>query len=257
MTTIRTIRPPQRYLRGKRKRYPHNISGGRAFSPASIAGLQLWLKADAITGLNDGDPVATWSDSSGNGRDATQSTPANRPTYKVNIVNGRPVVRFAAANSQSLNLPNFLTGFSAGEIFIVIKITNDPTTGVGAGGLWEFGSDAAASHYCFTDGIIYDAFGTTARKTTVNPTPTLAAWRLYNVSSAAGAWTSRLDTAQLFTTGTNTVGWTTTPKFATSGAGAFFTDGDIAELILYSSVLSTTDRSSLSSHLSAKYALSF
>lgn len=250
------IDPPSTYKRGRLKRYVPWESGGRTstvFSPSQIVGLELWLKADAITGLNDADPVTTWPDSSGKGRDATQSVGGNKPAYKVNIVNGKPVVRFNGS-SNFMNLPDFLTGFSAGEIFLVIKLNNDPPT-VGSGGLWEFGSAAQASHYPFTDGVIYDAFGTDTRKTTVNPTPTLAAWRLYNVSSASGAWTSRLDTTQLFTTATNTVAWTTAPKFGTSST--FFTDGDIAEILIYSSILSSADRSSLSSFLSSKYALSF
>lgn len=256
----RIIYPISRNYKGSvvKPRYFGSAPGGsqaasQAFSPSQISGLELWLKADAITGLNDADPVATWPDSSGKGRDATQSVAGNKPIYKVNIQNGKPVVRFNGS-SNFMNLPDFLTGFSAGEICLVIKLNNDPPT-AGSGGLWEFGSDTLASHYCFTDGTIYDAFGTNARKTTVNPTPTLAAWRLYNVSSASAAWTSRLDTTQLFTTATNTVAWTTAPKFG--GSGTFFTDGDIAEIVLYSSVLGSADRTSLQNYLRDKYALSF
>lgn len=64
------------------------------FDPRSIGGLQMWFAADRITGLVDGNAVATWSDLSGNGRDATQATEAAKPVYKVDIVNGKPVVRF-------------------------------------------------------------------------------------------------------------------------------------------------------------------
>ena len=69
-------------------------SGGSpaAWTPASIAGLQLWLDASQITGLNDGDAVATWSDLSGNGNHATQATASKRPTYQTNEQNGLPVV---------------------------------------------------------------------------------------------------------------------------------------------------------------------
>jgi hypothetical protein len=50
------------------------------------------FRADTITGLSDGDPVATWPDTeSGSSRDATQGTGAAQPTYK--IVNGIPMVR--------------------------------------------------------------------------------------------------------------------------------------------------------------------
>lgn len=55
--------------------------GGTAFSPTDIAGLQLWLQASRINGLNNGDPVATWADLSGNANDATQGTASQRPTW--------------------------------------------------------------------------------------------------------------------------------------------------------------------------------
>ena len=72
--------------------------GGAPFSPASISGLQLWYKADAITALNDGDPLATWTDQSGNGRNATQASATIKPLYKTNILNGMAGVLFDGVN---------------------------------------------------------------------------------------------------------------------------------------------------------------
>lgn len=69
-----------------------SINIGSPWTPASIAGLQLWLDASQIVGLNDGDAVATWSDLSGNGNHATQATVSKRPTYQTNEQNGLPVV---------------------------------------------------------------------------------------------------------------------------------------------------------------------
>jgi hypothetical protein len=73
-------------------------NGVAAIEPDAISGLQMWLDADQIVGLVDNDPVATWADASGNANDATQGTAANRPIYKTNIVNGKPVVRFDNTN---------------------------------------------------------------------------------------------------------------------------------------------------------------
>jgi len=69
----------------------HNaIFGG--FSPASIPGLQLWLDASQIVGLNDGDAVATWSDLSSAANNAVQATASKRPTYQTGEINGLPAV---------------------------------------------------------------------------------------------------------------------------------------------------------------------
>jgi len=71
---------------------------GAAFTPTSISGLQLWLDASQITGLNDGDGVATWLDMSGHTNNATQGTSAQRPEYKTNQLNGLPGVRSDGTN---------------------------------------------------------------------------------------------------------------------------------------------------------------
>lgn len=93
--------------------------GAAAFSPTDIAGLKLWLDASQITGLNDGDAVATWSDVSGNGRDFTQGTASARPIYKTAILNGKPVVRFDGVDDK-LSRANFITN-SASTTFAVAR----------------------------------------------------------------------------------------------------------------------------------------
>lgn len=66
----------------------------RDFNPTRIESCALWLKADAINGLSDGEPVETWPDHSGNGYDATQVIESARPIYRANAINGRPALRF-------------------------------------------------------------------------------------------------------------------------------------------------------------------
>ncbi|MCK5606161.1 hypothetical protein KAR91_29955, partial [Candidatus Pacearchaeota archaeon] len=84
------------------------------FSPLSISGLIVWLEAELGFTLSDGDPITTWFDQSGNSNDATQGVAARRPTYRENIINTRPIVRFdgtddylaTAAFSSALTQPN-------------------------------------------------------------------------------------------------------------------------------------------------------
>jgi hypothetical protein len=81
-----------------------NASGGgggpTAITPTDIAGLQSWLKADALV-LSDGDPVGSWTDSSGNGNNWTEAT--NKPTYNTNQINSLPAVTFDATNDTLLS----------------------------------------------------------------------------------------------------------------------------------------------------------
>jgi len=234
----------------------HAAAGG--FSPTDIAGLNLWLPADQIV-ATDGDPLDDWKDRSGNAYDYTQSTSGDRPTYKANIVNGNPVVRFNGTN-QYFTGPNHLTGLTAATILIVMKSDNDPPV-VGDGGLWRLGSDTSsgsANHVPYTDGVIYDGAGSNTRYTVGDPTPSLAAWRAYSIVTSSSEWTARLDNSTLYTTGSNTVGWRTAPLLGKTtnnlGYSGFF-DGDIAELLIYDSALGSTDRASLQTYFAAKYGL--
>jgi hypothetical protein len=71
------------------------------FSPSSISGCELWLAADDIDGDGDttdnppdGTPIDTWSDKSGNARDATREG-TDQNAYNTTGPNGRPVVTFS------------------------------------------------------------------------------------------------------------------------------------------------------------------
>ena len=72
---------------------PLLLTGSAALATPVTSGLELWLKADSL-GLSDGANVSSWLDSSSNGRAAEQGTLANQPTFHTNVVNGLPVVRF-------------------------------------------------------------------------------------------------------------------------------------------------------------------
>ncbi len=75
------------------------------------AGLALWLDAAALPGAVAGQPVATWPDQSGNGRDATAWIDATRnPTYVTNALGGRPALRFDGANDGLGYDGSFLVG---------------------------------------------------------------------------------------------------------------------------------------------------
>jgi hypothetical protein len=227
-----------------------------AVTPDTVTGLYQWLKADAIAGLSDGDPVATWEDSSVNNRDAAQSNGSFRPTYETGELNSLPIVRFNGA-FQFLNCGNF-SALTEGEVFVVVKIDNDPPGNINQAGLWTLGGEDEYTFYPFTDSSIYEDFGTNSRKTVGNPTPSLASWRIYNVFSAASDWGAAIDGTSISSTGTNTVAFPTDVRLGISqigGGGAYSLDGDIAEFIMYDNKLASGDRTAIVTHLQGKYGL--
>lgn len=189
------------------------------WSPARLAveGVQIWSRIDSLSALSNNDTIAVWPDEGGQDNDPAQGTAANRPIYHTNVLNSWPAVRFDNTTNQKwFDIPNVLSGLPVGQIIAVLRVDTDPPTIANNSGLWLFGASGAVSHYPFTDSIVYDEFATNSRKTTGNPTASLATKRIYNVLSKAGRWTSKIDGTQHFTTATNTVAWSTIPRIGNS-----------------------------------------
>jgi hypothetical protein len=239
------------------------FGGVAAFLPTDIAGLQLWYKPNDTSTLfqdaaktiaaGNGDVVGAVVDKSGNAKDGTQATTARKATRQDGVINGKVVLRFDGAD-DFYNIGD-LSSLTAAEIFIVVKIDADPPPDTTSDGLWDFGAVSAATRYPFaTDSIIYDGFGSTARKTTVNPATSLTQFNLYNVVSISGEWTNFLNGTQLFTTATNTVGFNVVNTLGNTIAPTHL-DGDIAEVILYNHKLSPTSKTQIKQYIANEYGL--
>lgn len=82
-------------------------------------GLKLWLKADAITNLVDGNSVSNWPDSSGKGYNAANAG-ALCPTFRTGVLNGKPVVRFDGIDDYLWN-NTFSPGGNDVSVFVVVR----------------------------------------------------------------------------------------------------------------------------------------
>ena len=198
-----------------------------------------------VAATANNDPVKSWTDSSGNGRHFQNGS--SSPLTKVDTGNtylGASTIRQDGDGFKILGDPS---GLTAGEIFIVRKVDADPPADTAHSGLWLFGTDGNANHYPWTDGNIYDSFGSTTRKTVGNPTPSLSStYRVYNVYSAASDWQAFLDNTSIFATGTNTVGFlgSNACEVGNSGTGAHGY-GQLVEIVMFASKLSSGDRTSM------------
>ncbi len=140
-----------------------NISEAEIFSIASLNPIA-WLSATDITNggtepSND-DKVSSWSDLSGVASAATEGTPANQPTYKTNIQNGLPAVRFDA---HSRGLEGTFTRVNNGglTVFFVGKMDQNnsrkcffefySTTATRRGFFFNYGFNEASTNYNLDD----------------------------------------------------------------------------------------------------------
>lgn len=248
------------------------LSGAGTISsvgPSDLSGLELWLKADAITGIaDDGNITTNWPDSSGNVRNATAvQGSTDWPRFRSTAgPNSKPAVKMYSAAGLSVDvagwftLPNFMTGFTAGNVFVVMQKITKSSVVAGRSGppLGDWGSNTDEYFVFSTDQKIYDCTGSSARKTTVDPGDITTAAFVYEVRTASGAWSNYKDGTQLFTTATNTVAFGAAPKIGRSTTNSKKYDGYISEVIFFSRVLDdTTERKAvIHPYLNSKYAFS-
>ena len=216
------------------------------FSPLNIPQCKLWYDASQLTGLIDGDQIATWTDKSGNGFDATQGVAANRPLYKTGILNGYPVARFDGTDTMAE------AGYAipvGSTVFVVTTRTGgaglerhaiSSTTGGKEKGL---GASAANNWMCSTDAV----------PTVITDGAVVAgAWKLLCSRDAAAY-------CEFFINGASIGSSALVAAYDLLGIGTWGTGnewiGDIAEIIVYGSNLSVAQRQQVESHLRAKYNL--
>lgn len=220
------------------------LGAGRpsAFSPSDVAGLKLWLKADAITGLNNDDPVTTWSDQSGQGNDVTQADSVKRPLYKTAISNGLPVVRFDGSNDV-LSSSTFTTISQAFTIFLVVKIRADQ---------YVFDSDGNGVNFTgYVSGSHYLKFRAGADLPYIDALP--VGFAVFTMLANGNSSVLRKNGTQQYAGdgGSNSISQLFLGAAFNSTAAS---DCDIAEFLLYDSDV-TASFSAIESHLTTKWGL--
>lgn len=229
------------------------------FTVPPVSGYSLWLAANTLS-LNDNDAVASWTDMSGTGRHATQSSSGNRPVFKQNILNGKSVVRFDGTNDYLECAAALWTGAAARTLFAVYKSNST-------------GSD-------FVDGVCGQATGSTtgtyfmiqARSRAVVGDPYFAGYaadltgpahdNLWKIAVAKydGTDATTYKNGTQVNTGTISLNTVNDPfhigaTVPNVGDDPEWHNGDIAEIINYDSSLGDTDREAVEAYLAAKYAL--
>lgn len=200
------------------------------FSPRSIAGLELWLKADSLR-LNDADPVATWTDYSANGYSFVEAT--NRPTYRATGgPNSHPCVEFDGTNDA---LSTVVTSVSQPYTIIVVFDVGRPIEG-------------NEPRPVMGDSFIYA--GTVLGCTGGSANTFRVLVGTFNGGSSTVHINGSLDASGA--AGSGSIG---TVVALNCFNNATFFAGKICEIIVYDSALSSTDRGNVEDYLQAKYGI--
>lgn len=85
--------------------------------------LVLWLNADDLAALEDGAPVTTWADASGNHFDPAQEDRGKQPVLRRTAANGKPAVDFDGADDflRTAYARGLLHSFHQATAFVVFR----------------------------------------------------------------------------------------------------------------------------------------
>lgn len=237
----------------------------KSFTPvplqlSALNTLNAWYDASVPESIvSSSGVVSQWNDLSGNGRHATQTTSARRPTTGSSTINGLNVITFNAASTQFINLPasgviNDLTSGSITMFLVGLRTTAAMQQFIfGTSGNQRFSlASLAATNFA---GGFYGP-GTSfplSSSVSTSAAPFIA------LSSVDGATDTVTLTVNNGTPATGTKAFTGTPdslNFGSFSAGVnnFFT-GNIGEVLFFDSILSASSTLAVFQYLGTKWGV--
>lgn len=243
---------------------PVNMERRRTFNPSRIAGLQLWLDAtkglfDATSGGNpvttDGATIARWEDRSGNSRNASQATSANRPILKTAVQNGRNGIRFDGSN-DFMATASFAHSVPI-TLFLVCKRLSNTGSQSDFNRIIEHGSNNGVAIITRSGGNTQYQYATSAAvESGVNPATDTKVYELFVDSSAPRNVTFRVNNANQTTASrAETPATPTAFSLAQFGGGSYNANVEIYELCYYNLKISDQERDNVRNYLNSKWAV--
>lgn len=243
---------------------PVNVSVGTGtlssavefFAPTNISNNVQWLRGDlGIT--TSGGFTTVWGDQSGTAFNMASTFASHPPVAPATWINSKPAITWGHDNYSGTgdrldnnSPPASLTGASAVEGFVVGQ---DTAHGLAVGvGLWFYGN-GGAGWFPFTDGNDYENFCDSTRPAGTGGGIYTVPW-LYDIQLDGGAGTlfgTLNGTTIMNSPSTNTVSVSSACTIGNSTLAGF--DGQIAEVIIYSRILTSGERARLIAYKQDRY----
>lgn len=225
--------------------------------PTLASNTEFWIRANEGTdATNNADPVTTWNDQSGNGN--TITTNNSDPTFVTNTLNGLPVVRFNGSN-QSMGRTGF-TGLPTGAaVRTIFNVSQYRSIGFGGFAYGTATTDGVFGNVVGSNGNFYIQGWGSGNDFDSGTTANGAGWNLHT-SVFGGNGANQLQqfvngslVSQHTTTAYNT--GTTEIEIGREMDNSPYVNMDMAEVIVFSNDLSTTEREEVERYLNTKYDL--
>lgn len=220
---------------------PRLLRPSASFSPKSIPGLEGWWDAADAATVTISTGVSEWRDKSGNSRHASQDVGNNQPAY-TNQLNGRNIITFDGSNDSLLTV-----SFSVSQPYTLFMVAR--RTGGGAAQFYDrVGNGAAIGTFA---GVFYIYAGTG-----LNGPAQDTNWHAFQAEHSGASSVFRVDGQDSASGNAGTQAISAGVRFGAAGAGSgAFLLGDIAEIILYNVIASTSQRNAILTYLEKKWGV--
>lgn len=230
------------------------VAGQRQLLPDQVSGLRCWVRADDLRYGEGRSITGSWPDRSGNRNDLAILSSANPPAMRrcVPELGGSPAALLVGNLEHFVAPAAMVSGVTQAEAMIVYR---PAAIGVQMG-MWRLAGDAEVSFQPYLDNNVYDLFGSTARKDNIfSITHTRA--RIYGALSAPSRWEAWLNGVRRFSTGTNTVTFSSTSTLwvGQSRNSVRTTASYLAEFMFFSRPLDGPERAGIVAYLKNRYAI--
>ena len=219
-------------------------------APTDVPNLHTWYRADSIAQA-DNTAVTSWTDSSGGGFTMSQVNALKQPTLQTAEINGLPIVRF---DGTADGLASSAPGNGVNQTVIAVARASNVTgiRTIRGGQLQVTCNGGIPTAYSNSVNLLGASTGGSIGTTnfvilTFTFNDTTGAWAWFRNGTADGSGTN------------TTVSLTGTALQAISGSDSTvsqeYWQGDIAEVISYTRVITAGERSNVHSYLQEKYGI--
>ncbi len=225
-----------------------------AFNPRMFGSCALWLDAmDASSIKVTSGAVEAWMDKSGNNRNISQATAANRPAYVATNLQD-PYVEFTAASSHFIDLSD-AASLAVGRSFSAFIVEDRTATGFNffmGGSSGTTNNNLILGYFNDTTGLM--AFLANDLPVTVPSFSTnteIRIWDFVYTRPGREIWIDGV-MQNLDTNATDLAGWTGA-ALGRYQAGSSFYSGTIREILWYTPALTSNERSMVEGYLAHKW----
>ena len=243
------------------------------FNPLSLSNMVFWFRAQDYSASPDGTFLTNILDKSTSGNHATNPASRFAPVLTNNQINGRSAFMFTWQSNRLMQISNaspFSTAKS-GEIFAVLRSESSPLlTGnrANGGALWQMENIQTdpnpnlrwdGSYHPNQSNTLVESFG--ARIPSIAPLPwsqQVSNWHIYSVSTSPSNVQVYYNGDLISGNDLTTTGFTNSIRIGSCnvpGIGLGYWSGLIADVLAFSNVLSSIDRSNLTVYFSSLYSI--